>query len=250
MSMIIEKFKLPGRDSELDYLLSGGSTYKMPSKGDGAPPFNVFTRRNLDTVDLGGITVFCGASNTEKNLLLRIIAAKLGSKRMPEGMSERCLDDYLDLCYVKYGDFEARRETQFMLITKEQSEEYIKRKYADLAKDNVWSVVTLYENILETGALYLLEEPENGMSMSEQEEFSQMIESFVRRSGNQFIISTNSPILMGIPGAVIYDFDEQVIRPEPWHKSRIAQKYVDYLETLRREHHSPIKDEKEEKHLI
>lgn len=248
--MIIEKFKLPDRDSELDYLLSGGATRGMPSKGDGSAPFNIFTKRNLDTVSFGSITIFCGSSNTEKNLLLRIIAAKLGSVHMPEGMSERCLEDYLNLCYVKHESFEDRRETQFMLITKEQSEGYIRKMYADIARDNIWSVVGFYENIIETGALYLLEEPENGMSLSEQEEFSQMLESFVKGSGNQFIISTNSPILLGIPGAVIYDFDEQVIRPEPWHRSRVAQRYVDYLEALRREHHSPIKDDRKEKHLI
>lgn len=241
MKMIIEKFKLPNHDDELDYFLSGGATLGMPAPSDGAAPFNIFPKKGFDAVDFGKVTIFCGSSNTEKNLLLRIISSKLGSINMPEGMSERCLPDYLDMCYVKYGNFDERRETQFMLITKEQSEGYIKKMYADLSRDQIWSVVSFYENIIEQGALYLLEEPDNGMSLSEQEEFAQMLVDFVKASGNQFVISTNSHVLLNIPEAVIYDFDERVIRPSVWHRSDVAQRHINYLETVKKEHHSKSK---------
>ena len=234
--MIIDKIKLPNWEHEKDYFLSGGGTVGMPAPPDGCVPFNVFPKKRFDTVAFNDVTVFCGGSNSEKNLLLRIIAALLGKVEMPEGMSQRCLRDYLDLCCVVHTDYEMRNDIRVKLVTKAQSEEYIRRKYADIARNSVWSVLDFYENTFEEGVLYLIEEPENGMSLSELEQFALLVLDFAKSSGCQFVITTNSPVILGIPNALIYDFDAPFIVPRVWHSSEIAKQHANFYENLRKEH--------------
>ncbi len=239
--MIVEKLFLPTRDNELDFIYAAGTAVGLPAPPDGDVPFGLFYKKGINSITFGNITVLCGSSNTEKNLLLRIIASKLGSVHLPKDMSERCLEGYLGLCHVKYGKGFDYNNIQFSLITKEQSQRYTDGMYSMLGLDRIWSVVGYYENIIEQGALYILEEPENGMSLSEQLEFADMLSDFVKFSKNQFIISSNSPVLLSMKGAVIYDFDESTVKSETWYCSPTAQKYLDYLEDLKKQHNSKRK---------
>lgn len=55
--------------------------------------------------------------------------------------------------------------------------------------------------------IYLLDEPETPLSPSRQLTLLSMIKQMAQEENAQFIISTHSPILMALPGAVIYSFD-------------------------------------------
>jgi predicted ATPase len=70
------------------------------------------------------------------------------------------------------------------------------------------SFLKLFQSRLVPGGLYLLDEPEVALSPQSQLAFLAMIKSSVD-DGSQFVIATHSPILMAIPGATIYSFDER-----------------------------------------
>lgn len=61
------------------------------------------------------------------------------------------------------------------------------------------------------GGLYLIDEPEAALSPQSQLAFVSMMAEAVREGG-QFVIATHSPVLMAVPGATIYTFDEAPLR--------------------------------------
>lgn len=74
------------------------------------------------------------------------------------------------------------------------------------------SFLRLFQSRFIPGGLYLLDEPEAALSPICQIGLISMIKEMMTKDA-QFIIATHSPILMAIPGAIIYDFDQ--IPPEP-----------------------------------
>lgn len=72
------------------------------------------------------------------------------------------------------------------------------------------SFLKLFQSRLVPGGLYLLDEPEAALSPQSQLAFLAMIKDSVD-DGSQFLIATHSPILMAIPGAIIYSFDEHPV---------------------------------------
>ena len=72
------------------------------------------------------------------------------------------------------------------------------------------SFLQLFQSRLVPAGLYLLDEPEAALSPQSQLAFLAMIKDSVD-DGSQFLIATHSPILMAIPGATIYSFDERPV---------------------------------------
>ncbi len=72
------------------------------------------------------------------------------------------------------------------------------------------SFLKLFQSRLVPGGLYLLDEPEAALSPQSQLAFLAMIKDSVD-DGSQFLIATHSPILMAIPGAKIYSFDQRPV---------------------------------------
>ncbi len=236
--MIIEKFILPSQDDELDWKLSGGATIGMPSPSQSILPFGVFPQRALGKVDLRNITVLSGGSNTEKLLLARIIISKLGEDKLPAGMDKRCLEDYLGLCAVKYADISKRDTLKVVHITDKEREAFLERRYADFDTDRNWSAVCLYDELIAQDSFVIIEDPEIGMSLTELKEFAAYVEEMSRHRGCQFIILTNSPIIMGLRHAIIYDFDKTPIIPNTWYYSSVANEHTKFYEELYNDHHT------------
>lgn len=57
----------------------------------------------------------------------------------------------------------------------------------------------------------MLDEPEAALSPTRQLAFLTLMNDLVKQGNVQFIIATHSPILLGFPDAVIYQFDEKGI---------------------------------------
>jgi predicted ATPase len=60
--------------------------------------------------------------------------------------------------------------------------------------------------------IYLLDEPEAALSPLRQLSLISFLLHFLKNKKAQFVIASHSPILMGIPGAVIYEIQEEGIR--------------------------------------
>lgn len=80
----------------------------------------------------------------------------------------------------------------------------------------------MLQNNLRGNGLYLLDEPE--AALSPQRQLTLLIEIYkCAKAGAQFFIVTHSPILLGIPGADIYCFDDGRIHPCEYEETESYQ---------------------------
>lgn len=74
-----------------------------------------------------------------------------------------------------------------------------------------------YLKIIQTkisdNGIYLLDEPEAALSPLKQLSLIAFILEALKSNHSQFILATHSPIIMGIPGALLYEITEEEIRP-------------------------------------
>ena len=85
-----------------------------------------------------------------------------------------------------------------------------------VSKSNGESAFAYFTHAIGENALYLLDEPENSLSVKLQAELADFIENSVRFYGCQFIISTHSPFMLAIRGAKIYDLDSVPVAEKKW----------------------------------
>ena len=222
--MLIDSITLASRDDELDLILSGGLS---GLGGSSVLPFGVFPDKGITRIGFKPITVFSGSSTTPKTLLLRIIAAKLGCKAPNCGMSAECFDEYLKLCVTKYTDFSRRSDINAVHIAVEQSARYSEQGNSALG---------LCSEYVLPATVVLLEEPERGLTLEEQLDLARHIEAMAADGEYQIIMTSVSPVFLGIKNALIYDFDEHPTLPRAWHESRLARAHVQFLEKLKEDH--------------
>ena len=70
------------------------------------------------------------------------------------------------------------------------------------------SFLSLFRSRFVPDGLYLLDEPEAALSPTSQLALLAMLQDMVKDAG-QFVIATHSPILLALPGATIWSFDER-----------------------------------------
>lgn len=97
-------------------------------------------------------------------------------------------------------------------------------------RSNGESALSLFVDAIADDALYLLDEPENSLSPSNQLELKYFIEDCVRNHGCQFIISTHSPFLLSLKGAKIYDIDSIPVKVQRWTELECVRVYKDFFE--------------------
>ena len=164
------------------------------------------------------ITFFVGENGSGKSTLLEALAVACGFN--PEGGTKNYIfstyDSHSQLHeairvvkgyrQAKWGYF-LRAESFYNVATKEEEYadwEHPSEKYHE--KSHGESFLALAQNNLHPNGLYLFDEPEAALSPQRQLTLLMQIYSCAKE-GAQFIIVTHSPILLGIPGADIYCFD-------------------------------------------
>ena len=164
------------------------------------------------------ITFFVGENGSGKSTLLEALAVACGFN--PEGGTKNYIfstyDSHSQLHeairvvkgyrQAKWGYF-LRAESFYNVATKEEEYadwEHPSEKYHE--KSHGESFLALAQNNLHPNGLYLFDEPEAALSPQRQLTLLMQIYSCAKE-GAQFIIVTHSPILLGIPDADIYCFD-------------------------------------------
>ena len=216
--MFIDRFHFLSKYNEQDAILSGVTYTSVYRTKEGALPFRVLPQRGIETLYLTGVTVITGSSDSPKAMMMRIMAAKLGVKNVEPICSWRWTEDYLEMCFMKYTDFNKRK---FKTVYIEggafsPNDPYLPRK----------SLVSRYEELFSEEALYILEDPDWGMSLREQAELACLIHDCAKHSGMQFIISSSSPALMSIKGSTVYDLDELPPVPRRWADAKELKRTV------------------------
>jgi len=164
------------------------------------------------------VTFFAGENGSGKSTLLEAIAVSMGFNK-EGGTKNYSFNTYeydnelykainLEKGYIKekYGYF-YRAESFYNVATKE--EEYAdgnhpSKKYHERSHGE--GFIRLIENSLFKNSLYLFDEPEAALSPQRQLSLISKIVNCAA-TGSQFIIVTHSPILLGIPNAEIFSFD-------------------------------------------
>ena len=96
-------------------------------------------------------------------------------------------------------------------------------------RSNGESSLALFVDAIADDGLYLLDEPENSLSPSNQLELKYFIEDSVRNHGCQFIISTHSPFLLSLKGAKIYDIDTEPVAVKKWTELECVKVYREFF---------------------
>jgi predicted ATPase len=96
-------------------------------------------------------------------------------------------------------------------------------------RSNGESALAFFVDAIADGALYLLDEPENSLSPSNQIQLKYFIEDSVRHHCCQFVISTHSPFLLSLRRAKIYDIDSVPVCIRRWTELEGVRVYHDFF---------------------
>lgn len=128
-------------------------------------------------------------------------------------------------------DYERWAETREILSAKRSQSSYIKNR---VARD-----ITLYSNgetalryfidRMDGHDLYLLDEPENSLSIELQIQLAEYISATAIAERSQFIIATHSPILLSMRGAKVYNLDGDPAEVCKWTDLPNVRRYFDFF---------------------
>ncbi len=136
----------------------------------------------------------------------------------------RSLEDYED--WKESCDAKSKSQSQFV-------RERLMRN-VDMYSNGESAMKYFVDHIAEN-ALYLLDEPENSLSVSLQKELAKYISDSSRYFGCQFVIATHSPVILSLPGALIYDLDEVPVITKKWTELENVRQYREFFEEHRDE---------------
>lgn len=187
----------------------------------------------------------------------------LEGKRIPDSSQILTSDDVFDyLLNIRYlnDDIDTRRNELF--------EDYLDRKYAhhqlkslseyddwkesydaktksqsQFVRDRLMRNVDMFSNgqsamkyftdRISEDALYLLDEPENSLSIELQQELCEYLQASARHFGCQFVIATHSPVLLSMKDALVYDLDSNPVQTRKWTELENVRRYFDFFEKHR-----------------
>ena len=128
-------------------------------------------------------------------------------------------------------DYERWKTVMEILSPKRSQSSYIKKRVAqdiDLHSNGETALRYFLERIDED-AIYLLDEPENSLSIEFQIELAEYISATARATKSQFVIATHSPILLSMQNAKIYDLDTYPAEVCSWTELDNVRKYFDFF---------------------
>ena len=130
------------------------------------------------------------------------------------------LEDYDD--WKQYDD--AKRYTKSRFVNE------------NLAKNpqmhsNGESAMHFFVERITEDALYLLDEPENSLSVPRQLELRDFLADSARHFGCQIILSTHSPVLLSLPGAEVWDLDALPAGIRPWTEVAGVRAYYEFFKS-------------------
>ena len=200
------------------------------------------------------VTFFVGENGTGKSTLLEAIAAAYGLN--PEGGSRNFRfstrethSSLYEGMILKKGwrsprdNFFLRAESFYNVAT--QVEEYrdgdrpeiYYRRYGGRSlheQSHGESFLALMQNRFQGQGFYLLDEPEAALSPQRQLTLLICIHRLVQE-GSQFLIASQSPILLGLPGAELLSFDEGAVHPIEYTQTdsyQVTEMFLNHREYL------------------
>lgn len=161
----------------------------------------------------------------------------LNMRALNEGIDhkrEELFSEYLDAKYSEFkfesmADYDRLKKVN-LARSKTQSK-FVRKNLMDNVREhsNGESAFLYFSEKIKENALYLLDEPENSLSASNQMKLLEFIEDSARFFGCQFVIATHSPFLLSMKGAKIYDMDEEVVDVKRWTELENVRIYHEFF---------------------
>ena len=202
------------------------------------------------------ITFFIGENGSGKSTLLKALAKKSrvhiwqnsAYSRFEHNPYEEQLYKYIDIEWTDGkvpGSYFASEIFQYFAkivderaVVSSQNLKYYGGKSL-ITQSHGQSHMAFFQSRYQIKGIYFLDEPENALSPRTQLEFLKVLKNMKDSGHAQFIIATHSPILLSLPGAKIYSFDQSPIEQIRYEKTDHYHVYSDffinrdkYLDTL------------------
>lgn len=133
-------------------------------------------------------------------------------------------------------DFDQLKKVVLAQRKKGSGSDFVRRTLGEnlRGRSNGETALHYFTNQIQEDGLYLLDEPENSLSPAFQQELAGFLADSVRFFRCQLILSTHSPFLLAMPGAVVYDLDGEAERqagfqPKPWAQLPAVQAYYGFF---------------------
>lgn len=212
-------------------------------------PFGLGSLQSIEEIELENpVTFFVGENGSGKSTLLEAIAFQCGfhtaggsrNNVYDVDKSEASLGDYIRLSWMPKltNGFFLRAESFYQFASHIDETERTRlnsTRYKNYGGRSLHeqshgeSFLSLFLHRFEGRGIYLLDEPEAALSPIRQLAFLYVMQDLIAE-GAQFLIATHSPILMGLPGATILNFDASPltkIRYEETEHYQITRRFLE-----------------------
>ena len=200
---------------------------RADAPGDGYPyDLAAVAALHADPIVFGDVTVLVGQNGSGKSTLIEAIAvaAGLNAEGGSSNLRFTTMSTHSDLSHhlamgwnrrPQWGWF-LRAETFYGMATHIARDNEVDERgkplgvagmFPDLhARSHGESFLRLIESRFGDTGFYVMDEPESALSFQGQLGLLRFMHDAVA-AGSQFVIATHSPVLMRMPGAIIYDLD-------------------------------------------
>lgn len=128
-------------------------------------------------------------------------------------------------------DYERWKETREILSRRRSMSSYVKNRVerdVDLLS-NGQTAMRYFIDRIDEDAVYILDEPENSLSIELQIKLADYIAATARSTRSQFIIATHSPVLLSMKGAKIYNLDSVPVGVCKWTELPNVRRYFEFF---------------------
>ncbi len=128
-------------------------------------------------------------------------------------------------------DYERWKTTMEIISPKHSQSSFVKKRVAKEINlhSNGETALRYFIERIDEDALYLLDEPENSLSIEFQIQLAEYIAATARVTNSQFIIATHSPILLSMPRAKIYNLDAYPASVCRWTELPNVRRYFEFF---------------------
>lgn len=152
-------------------------------------------------------------------------------------MQQQCIEDPSVRLLHGLADYDRWKDVNDAMSPRVSQSKFVKER---LAKNidmysNGETALRYFTDHIDSDSVYLLDEPENSLSIAYQLDLKKYIEDSARHFNCQFVISTHSPIFLSLAGALIYDLDSEGVPTRKWTDLENVRKYFAFFEGYREE---------------
>ena len=151
---------------------------------------------------------------------------------------KQVLSDGMLYDYIKRGM--KKEDAEKYLQSKEGSKQMEYIMYAQEKYFNGETSMQYFDEFLQPGALYLLDEPEVSLSPANQVALAEEINKMARLLECQFVVATHSPFMLGTLNAKIYNIDSKEYDITKWSDLENVRYFYNFFKKNEKEFRKEI----------